>query len=162
MEGGLLLLIDSQNLFYSLRDMVASKDGRLDFLKLREIVCRKSQCSFVHAVVYFSVLREDLTQLQEFLIYNGFEVPTPLYNRDVDSTIIVDALKYAVDYDIVVLASGDSDFIPLLRDLKEKGKTVGVIAFAESMSPQLERIADWTIRLDSRIVLDKKLSEALS
>lgn len=149
-----LLLVDSQNLFYALRDRLVDKGGRLDFLKLREIVCKKTQCSYVSARVYFSVIREDLSQLQEFLVCNGFEVPTPLFSRDVDSSIIVDAMKIVGEFDTVVLASGDADFIPLVNEAKKQGKVVGIIAFADSISKDLETVANWTIYLDNRIVLD--------
>ncbi len=154
-EKKLLLVIDSQNLFYALRDL-SERDERLDFLKLREIACRKTKCSFVKAIVYFSTIREDLSALRSFLVCNGFEVPEPLFRKDVDSNVIVDTMKTYDQFDVVVIASGDADFLPLVIELKEQGKEVGIISFEDSIAKSLASAADWVINLDERIILNGK------
>ena len=40
-------------------------------------------------------------------------------------------------YDKVILFSGDGDFVPLLRYVKNKGKEVEVVSFAELASKNL-------------------------
>jgi hypothetical protein len=45
---------------------------------------------------------------------------------NLDVELVVDALTGADQYDTFILFSGDSDFLPLLRALKEKGKEVMV------------------------------------
>jgi uncharacterized LabA/DUF88 family protein len=156
MEKKLLIIIDAQNLFYSLRDLYGI-GARLDFLKLREIACRKSRCTSVRAYVYFTSFKEDLTHLEEFLIYNGFDVNTKYLNDsfkgNVDSQIIVDAITESDAFDVFAVGSGDSDYIPLVENLRQKGKEVGIISFDATSSKKLEEFADWTIHLDERIIL---------
>lgn len=43
---------------------------------------------------------------------------------NLDVELVVDALSAADEYDTFILFSGDSDFLPLLRALKEKGKEI--------------------------------------
>jgi uncharacterized LabA/DUF88 family protein len=62
----------------------------------------------------------------------------------------------ADEYKSVVICSGDSDFYPLIIDLKEKGKEVGVISFEQTSSKKSEQLADWVIHLDSRIILSNE------
>ena len=50
--------------------------------------------------------------------------------------------------DVIVLASGDGDFIPLVEYLKNQGKRVEVIAFGKSTSSRLKEIADEFIDLE--------------
>ena len=56
------------------------------------------------------------------------------YKCNFDVEITMDMLKvvYQVKPDIIVLASGDSDFIPLIQEVRKSGVRVEVAAFEES------------------------------
>ena len=56
------------------------------------------------------------------------------YKCNFDVEITMDMLKvvYQVKPDIVVLASGDSDFIPLIQEVRKSGVRVAVAAFEET------------------------------
>lgn len=155
----MLFLVDVQNLFYSLRDLYGM-DARLDFLKLREIACRRSKCTSCRSRVYLTTLREDLNSLSDFLICNGFDVKTKQmefrHKGDVDTQIVVDTMNDLKDFDIFVIGSGDSDYVPLVENLKENKKEVGVISFSNTSSKRLEQSADWIIHLDDRINMQDK------
>src|SRR5574340_381179 len=58
----------------------------------------------------------------------------PTYKCNFDVEITMDILKvvYQVKPDIIVLASGDSDFIPLSQDVRKSGIRVEVAAFVEN------------------------------
>ena len=160
-----LMLADAQNLFYSLRDSYGS-EARVDFLKLREIVCRRAKGTSIKSVIYFTTLREDLSGLVEFLVCNGFDVSMKYmedkYKGDVDSSIIVDALSCADDFDVFVICSGDSDYIPLIENLLQKGKEVGVVSFERTTARKLEAYPNWIVYLDGRIILKMNVPQEQS
>lgn len=69
---------------------------------------------------------------------------------DWDIGITVDVMKTAPRLDIVVLASGDGDFIPLVEELQENGCRVEVMAFRCNLSAALAEVADEVILLDDQ------------
>jgi len=66
---------------------------------------------------------------------------------DWDVGIAVDAIRTAEIVDVVVLVSGDGDFIPLVEFLKNQGRRVEVMAFGPSASGKLKEMADEFIDL---------------
>ena len=50
--------------------------------------------------------------------------------------------------DVLVLASGDGDFISLVEYLKNQGKRVEIIAFGKSSSSRLREVCDEFIDLE--------------
>jgi uncharacterized protein (TIGR00288 family) len=78
--------------------------------------------------------------LQEY--YGG------LKKADWDVGIVIDAIRAANSVDVVILVSGDGDFIPLVEYLKNQGKRVEVIAFGRSTSSKLKEEADEFIDLE--------------
>ena len=79
--------------------------------------------------------------LQEF--YGGAK------KADWDVGIVIDAIRTSPGLDVVVLCSGDGDFIPLVEYLKNQGKRVEVLAFGKTTSSKLIDAADEFIDLDS-------------
>jgi uncharacterized protein (TIGR00288 family) len=61
-------------------------------------------------------------------------------NMDVELTI--DAIEQAGEYDIMILFSGDSDFQPLIKNLRRRGKKVYVFSSKRSVSRELRTCAD--------------------
>jgi len=53
-------------------------------------------------------------------------------NFDVEITMDVLKVAYQVKPDIIVLASGDSDFVPLIQEVRKSGIRVEVAAFEEN------------------------------
>ncbi len=78
--------------------------------------------------------------LQEF--YGG------LKKADWDVGITIDAVRIAPSVDVVVLLSGDGDFIQLVEYLKNQGKRVEVVAFGRSVSTKLKEVVDEFIDLE--------------
>lgn len=67
---------------------------------------------------------------------------------DVEMTLDISRIAYVNAPDIVVLVSGDSDFIPIVLELRERGIRVEVAAFEFSMSRQLALKSSGFIKLD--------------
>ena len=69
---------------------------------------------------------------------------------DWDLGIAMEIWDRLADLDVVVLASGDGDFVPLLQRLHRAGKSVEVASFRASTDPALWRAADTVHELDER------------
>ncbi|MFH1099011.1 MAG: NYN domain-containing protein [Candidatus Uhrbacteria bacterium] len=61
---------------------------------------------------------------------------------DWDVGLAVDAIRIAELVDVVVLISGDGDFIPLVEYLQHRGRIVEVVAFRPTASGKLQTAAD--------------------
>lgn len=68
---------------------------------------------------------------------------------DVEMTLDISRIAYVNAPDVVVLVSGDSDFIPIVLDLRERGIRVEVAAFEFAMSRQLALKSSGFINLDA-------------
>src|SRR5574343_265758 len=70
---------------------------------------------------------------------------------DWDVGIVMDAIRTSPGLDVIVLCSGDGDFIPLVEYLKNQGKRVEVMAFGKTTSSGLIEVADEFIDLDDNL-----------
>lgn len=84
----------------------------------------------------------------EELWRSGYIVTTKLgtiaggtYKCNFDVEIAMDMLRvaYQIKPDIIVLASGDSDFVPLIQEVRKAGSRVEVAAFAETAGHEILR-----------------------
>jgi len=157
------VLIDVQNLYYSARNLHQAKVNFKEVLK-KSIAGRKFIRAFAYVVrtktgeekSFFEALiklgiETKVRDLQEF--YGGGK------KADWDVGIVIDAIRTAPGVDVVVLCSGDGDFIPLVEYLKNQGKRVEVIAFGKATSARLKEVVDEVIDLcdyPSRYLLKKK------
>lgn len=68
---------------------------------------------------------------------------------DWDVGLAVDAIRMAHMFDVVILVTGDGDFVPLVEYLQwAEGKSVEVAAFSRSASARLKESADQFINLE--------------
>ncbi len=81
--------------------------------------------------------------LQEF--YGGMK------KADWDVGIVVDGIRASSSADVIVLVSGDGDFIPLIEYLKNQGKRVEVLAFGRSTSSKVKEEADEFLDLEKNV-----------
>jgi len=146
------VLIDVQNLYYSARNLY---QARVNFREILNLAVSKRNLIRVFAYVvrtksgeekpFFEALTKlgietRIRDLQEF--YGGQK------KADWDVGIVIDAIKIAPSVDILVLVSGDGDFVSLVEYLKNQGKRLEVIAFGRSSSAQLKEIADEFVDLE--------------
>jgi len=140
------VLIDVQNLYHSAKNLYRA---RVDFNEILEkaISQRKLIRAFAYVVrtktgeekPFFEALTNlgietRVRDLQEF--YGGQK------KADWDVGIVIDAIRTASGVDVIVLCSGDGDFIPLAEYLKNQGKRVEVIAFGKTTSSKLKEAAN--------------------
>ena len=153
------VLIDVQNLYHSAKNLYGARVNFREILKLA--VSGRSLIRVFAYVVrtktgeekpFFEALTKlgietRIRDLQEF--YGG------LKKADWDVGITVDAIRISPDVDVIVLASGDGDFLQLAEYLKSRGKRIEIIAFGRSASAKLKETADEFLDLEKE--LDKYL-----
>lgn len=146
------VFIDVSNLYYSARVMYGRKVNFKAVLK-EAVGDRK----LIRAIAY--VIKAESPEEQKFfdaLDNMGFDVKSKelqvFYGGhkkgDWDVGIAMDAIRLAPKLDVVVLASGDGDFIPLLEHLRSIGQRVEITSFGRSTSSKLRELADNFIDLD--------------
>lgn len=146
------ILVDVQNMYYSAKVIHGKKTNFKEVL--REAVAERK---LVRAIAYGIRTEEGLEEkFFESLEKAGFEMKTKnlqifrggMKKGDWDVGIAVDAIKLANNLDVIVLVSGDGDYIPLVKYLQfNKGVRVEIMAFEESASKKLVEEADDFVNL---------------
>ena len=141
------IFVDVQNMYYSAKNLYEAK---VNFKKILEEAVASRQ--LVRAIAY--VVRGPNSEEDNFftaLDKIGFEIKTKdlqVYwggtkKGDWDVGICMDAIRMAAKLDVVVLVSGDGDYIPLMNYLKySQGCIVEVMAFSKTASSRLKEEAD--------------------
>ncbi len=140
------MLIDVQNLYHSAKNLYKAK---VDFKEVLKVAVEKRR--LVRAIAY--VIKTESGEEKAFfdaLTHLGIETKNKnlqifydgLKKADWDVGITVDAIRLAPSLDVIVLVSGDGDFVPLVEYLKNQGKQVEAIAFGKSASSKLKETAD--------------------
>jgi uncharacterized LabA/DUF88 family protein len=68
--------------------------------------------------------------------------------------IAIDAISLAERVDVVILVTGDGDFVALVNMLQGRGVRVEVASFRESTSDNLMHSADDHLNIDDRMLVD--------
>lgn len=146
------VLIDVQNLYHSAKNLYHAKVNFQEVLK-QAVAGRKFIRAFGYVVrtktgeerPFFDAIAKlgietRVRDLQEW--YGGAK------KADWDVGIVIDAIRTSAGLDVIVLVSGDGDFIPLVEYLKNQGRRVEVMAFGRTTSLKLKEVADEFIDLD--------------
>ncbi len=141
------VFVDIQNMYYSARVLHKKKVNFKEVLK-SAVSGRK----LIRAIAYGIKTAEGLEHnFFGALSKSGFEVKTKdlqifpggTKKGDWDIGIAIDTIKLAGQLDVIVLVTGDGDFIPLVEYLQvNKGCRVEIMAFFQSASSKLIDIAD--------------------
>lgn len=155
-EQRVAVLIDVQNMYHSGKNLYSAKVNFKEILKTA-VADRK----LIRAAAY--VIRTESGEEQAFfeaLTKFGIETKTKdlqvflggMKKADWDVGMTIDAIRLSNSVDVIVLITGDGDFVPLVEYLKNTGKQVEAIAFAKSTSHKLMDAVDDFIDLSQ----DKK------
>lgn len=140
------VLIDVQNMYHSAKNL---HNGRVNFKEVLKTAVAGRK--LVRAIGY--VVKTETGEEKGFfdaLTRLGIETKTKdlqiffggLKKADWDVGIAVDAIRLSSFLEVIVLVSGDGDFVPLVEYLKNQGRQVEVIAFGRSSSGKLKETAD--------------------
>ena len=140
------VLIDVQNMYHSAKNLYGAKVNFKEVLKTA-VAGRK----LIRAIAYVVKTESgDEKGFFEALTHLGIETKVKdlqvyfdgLKKADWDVGITVDAVSLSSFLEVIVLVSGDGDFIPLVEYLKNQGRQVEVLAFGRSSSSRLKEMAD--------------------
>lgn len=170
------IFVDVQNLYHSAKNLYR---GRVNYRELIKYLIGNRQ--LIRAVAYVvrsegiiseasrpegARLASSEAAFFEALEKSGLELrskelqvyPDGLKKADWDIGMAVDAIRMASFLDVVVLVTGDGDFMPLIDYLKwGMGRFVEVAAFRRSASAKIQEAADRFINIEEipRIIIKK-------
>jgi len=166
-KGKVYVFIDAANILYSQQTL----RWRVDYGKLRRYF--EKECD-LGAMYFYTGLVGDNKKQQSFLAklkVLGYYVRAKEVKRikvakdtyewkgNLDAELIIDALKNIQNFQTCILMSGDSDFAPLLDELKSQGKRVIVMSSKQHISRELierakyinlKKLKDWIVFLDKK------------
>ena len=141
------LFVDTQNLYYAARD---GHGRHVDYARLRDRAARGRRLAQANAYV---VERDGertafgfVTKLsalgyrvhrRSVRIHRSDDGGRPIMEGDWDMGIAADLVRAWDGLEVVVLASGDGDFVPIVRLAQERGVRVEVAAFRATTSQDL-------------------------
>lgn len=140
------VFIDVQNMYYSARNLFGA---RANFGKILEQAVGDRK--LIRAIAY--VIKAEAPEEAKFfeaLAKQGFELKMKdlqvfvggAKKGDWDVGLAIDAISTAPKLDVVVLVTGDGDFVPLVQFLQFQGLRVEIMAFSETASAKLREQAD--------------------
>lgn len=136
------VFIDVQNLYHSAKHLFKAR------VNFKEVLAEAaSGRKLIRALAY--VVQSESEEEKTFfdaLVRQGIEIKVKdlqifyggMKKADWDVGLTVDAINMAHALDVVVIVSGDGDFVPLVEHLKVHGKVVEAIAFDKSASSKLK------------------------
>jgi uncharacterized LabA/DUF88 family protein len=146
------LFVDIQNLYYTARNVYNSRVNFNSIIKdavgerpLVRAIAYGIKADMPEEGTFFDALRKagfevKLKELQSF--YGGAK------KGDWDVGIVMDIIKLIPKLDVVVLASGDGDYIPLLEYLQIIGVKVELVYFGKSTYSKMREIVENYLDLD--------------
>ena len=140
------VFVDVQNMFYSAKNIY---NGRLDYGKFLESAVAGR--TLLQATAYIVQTPDiDQTKFISLLKSMGYIVRTMdlktgtggFAKGNWDVGMSIDILSMIDKIDILVLASGDGDFVPIVKLFQKKGVGVEISSFAYNTAIDLKEIAD--------------------
>ena len=140
------VLIDIQNLYHSAKNLYSR---RVNFKEVLTTAVAKRQLVRSFAYVVYTETEEEQSffnaleklgieiRVKDLQIFYG-----GMKKADWDVGIAIDGVRLANSVDVIVLMSGDGDFVPLVEYLKNVGTQIEVVAFGKSASSKLKESAD--------------------
>jgi NYN domain len=129
----------------------------------------KSKGRVISTNVYYNSQREDQAAVKDDLGNLGFkclDVPCPLKNS-ADNQLIADCLEEIhsnLSPDIIMLISGDGDFVKLVHNLQKLGKEAIILAQIGNVKQKLKELADEFYFLDNlpKLINNKNQPQLIS
>jgi uncharacterized LabA/DUF88 family protein len=146
------LFVDTQNLYYGARDTF---DRHVDYRRLLEaalrgrrlarasayVVEREGDSSAFGFVTKLSALGYRVRR-RKVRVHRTDDNGRTVMEGDWDMGIVADIVRSWDHLDVLALASGDADFVPILELAQERGLRVEILAFKESVGQTLVDLAD--------------------
>ena len=140
------VFVDVQNMYHSAKNIY---NARVNFKEILKTSVANRKLVSAIAYVITSPNKEE-APFFEALEKSGYKIKTKdlqifpggAKKADWDVGLAMDAIKISNKLDVVILVSGDGDYIPMVEYLQNNGTQVEAIAFAESSSRSLQEAVD--------------------
>jgi uncharacterized LabA/DUF88 family protein len=132
------ILIDGNNIEISLQDLVGQKNALLDFDKLIPKLLDNRGLS---RLIYFREGKSISDKLAERLL-NNFHGSVMPCHKSADIPLTIKATQIAKKVDTIIILSGDSDYVELVRHLRGEGVRVEIAAIEKTTAKILVDEAD--------------------
>jgi uncharacterized LabA/DUF88 family protein len=146
----IIIYIDNSNLFHSFQSL----NFQCDYSKLKKII--KKQRNLLEANIYTGLMypvREKEKAWFSSLNKMGYNLKTRAIKvapngkkieKRIDVLMAVDIISSAYEkgVDTIIIVSGDSDFVPVVKKLKDLNKKVEIWSFRKLLSQQMMDLLD--------------------
>jgi F-type H+/Na+-transporting ATPase subunit beta len=143
-RGRIFVFIDAANIFYAQRAL----GWQVDYQKLRAYFaaeCELGEMFFYTAYIEDPKQKDFLEKLSSYgYVVRAKEVKRIKVGKDqfkrkgnLDVELVMDVMKYQASFDTCILMSGDSDFAPLLDEIKMQGKLTVVMSARRQVAVEL-------------------------
>lgn len=163
-KGKVYVFVDAANIFYTQRTL----GWKISYKRLKEYFQKEAKNELVKFFVYTASDSERPQQKKflDMLEINGYIVRTKEVKRirvakgvyewkgDFDIELSMDVLDNLNNFDSMILLSGDSDFAPIIKRVKDRNKKVIIFSAKKHISKELIQLADKYVNL-------KKLKEEI-
>lgn len=150
------LFVDTQNLYYAARDagsavnyetlLATAANGRALAHATAYVVERDGEATAYAFVGKLNALGFRVRR-RKVRVHRVNDDGVPVMEGDWDMGIAADIVRSLEHVEVVALASGDGDFVPILELAQERGKRVEVLAFRDATSQALQDLADRFVAL---------------
>ena len=132
------ILIDGNNIEISLRSLVGNKNALLDFDTLiPKLLVNRG----LNRLIYFREGKSISDKLAERLLHHFHGSVMPCH-KSADIPLTITATQIAQKVDTIVILSGDSDYVELVRHLRGEGVRVEIAAIEATTAKILIDEAD--------------------
>ncbi len=140
------ILIDGNNIELSLHKLTGTSNAMLNFDTL---IPRLLDNRGLNRLIYFREGVSISSKLAERLhnYYHGSVVPC---HKSADIPLTISATQIAEKVDSIIILSGDSDYVELVRHLKSRGVRVEIAAVVNSTAQILRDEADYFHVIDDK------------
>jgi uncharacterized LabA/DUF88 family protein len=143
-----LFLVDLKYLFDAVRKLYGP-GARIDFKLLKEEAIWGKECTEIRCILYS---QEYDTRLMKGLAKLGYEFKSSRGKYHTRVALVADAISSSPTFDIIKVASGDSDLCACFKALREKKKKIVVIAFPGTVDQEIRDSVDEMVYLDKGIL----------
>jgi uncharacterized LabA/DUF88 family protein len=133
------ILIDGNNIELSLQSLVGKKNALVDFDSLIPRLLNERGLS---RLIYFREGKSISAKLAERLLNNFHGSVIPCH-KSADIPLTIKATQIAGKVDTIIIMSGDSDYVELIRHLRGEGVRVEVAAVKDTTAQIMIEEADY-------------------
>lgn len=132
------ILVDGNNIEKSMQEMAPGQNPMINFdILVPRLLSRRG----LNRLIYFREGRSISKKLAERLHENFYGIVVPCH-KSADIPLTIQATQIADKVDTIIILSGDSDYVELVRHLKSRGVRVEIAAVERTTAAILKEECD--------------------